>query len=111
MTTTNREREGQTKQHVLDHVMSDFEDTNPFGEDNDHLRPPPVSVLVPTLSTDDEREGASTAARSVATAEISTQRRILLLRRGIFAFKRRRGDLGEDSVNHNYTATLPPNDY
>ena len=110
-TIHHRERERRTKQHVLDHVMSDFEDANPFGEDDDHLQPPPAPVLAPTLSTDDEREGTSTAARSAATAEVYTRKRILLLQRRIFAFKRRRRNLGEDSVNHNYTATLPPNDY
>ena len=89
MTTTQREREGRTKQHALDHVMSDFEDSSPFREDNDHLWPPPAPVLAPTLSTDDEREGASTAARSAATAEVYTRRQALPLQRRIFAFGER----------------------
>lgn len=40
--------------------MSDFEDANPFGEDNDHLQSPsspPVPTLpTTTVSDDDERE-------------------------------------------------------
>lgn len=50
-------RIGQSKSDLN---MSDFEDANPFGDDNDHLQSP-SSPSVPTLSTetvpdDDERE-------------------------------------------------------
>jgi len=49
---------GTTKQSDLN--MSDFEDANPFGEDNDHLQPPsppPVpSLSTTTVPDDDEQE-------------------------------------------------------
>ena len=45
---------------------------NPFGEENDHLQPPPAPVLAPTLSTDDEREGAPTASATSRSLYLKT---------------------------------------